>query len=218
MYDGKFAYEEKHGGYDRIKIANLIHGKEEGKQVYYNIYRDVIVGYYYAKNNKKEGENVIFDIDGEQIAKGIYKDDKPYEGQFLINNMLLNYEKGKRFRQKAEIDKEENKKRARFIKNSNQIEGMYNLSGFEMASSLALLNSNYFYFSLSVGSKDIITYGDYYFKNNKLKFRINEEQKQTFVVYVSNNKTLKNTRIRYYSYVYVEPLDLYLYLNYLKEV
>ena len=57
------------------------------------------------------------------------------------------------------------------------------------------------FFSLSVGSLDLITYGAYHLKNGKLKLQVPNEQKQEFVVYGRNDPALKDSiQINYYHY------------------
>ena len=77
----------------RIIILNLVSGIEEGKQTYYNVARDISMGYYHSKSGKKDGDYAIFDYNGKLIVKATYKNGKPYEGAVLRNNKVLYYKK-----------------------------------------------------------------------------------------------------------------------------
>ena len=88
-----------------------------------------------------------------------------------------------------------------FSKGSETIEGSYNMGGFEMAGSIVFLDTHQFFFSLSVGSLDLITYGAYHLKNGKIKLMVPEEQKQAFAIYGSKNPNMNDSiQIKYYNY------------------
>ncbi|RPD96164.1 hypothetical protein EGM88_10770 [Aureibaculum marinum] len=182
-------------------IINLKDGKEEGKQKFYNVARDLTIGYYHAKQGIKEGEYKVFDYDGEVLAEAIYKDDKPFDGEILFNDEYKLYKNGERVRENVVIDSIEQQRMEAFSKGSDTVEGIYNMGGFEMASSIVFLDTHQFFFSLSVGSLDLVTYGAYHLKNGILKLQVPLEHKQDFVIYGKNDKSLKDTiQITYYNY------------------
>ena len=188
-------------GYNEPIILNLINGIEEGKQQNINVARGTIMGYYHAKNGKKEGASEVFDYEGNSIVKAIYKNGKPYEGTVITNGKPRFYKNGERLRENTHIDIEEKERMDAFSKGSDKIEGTYNMGGFEMAGSIVFLDTYQFFYSLSVGSLDLITYGAYHLKNGKLKLKVPEEQKQPFVVYGRKNENLKDSvQVNYYNY------------------
>ncbi|WP_159090692.1 toxin-antitoxin system YwqK family antitoxin [Aquimarina aquimarini] len=182
-------------------IKNLIDGIEEGKQKYYNVARDVTVGYYHAKKGKKHGAYALFDYEGNSIATATYKNGKPYEGTVVTGGKSKFYKNGERLRENIHIDLVEKDKMQSFSKGSDKIEGIYNMGGFEMAGSIVFLDTHQFFYSLSVGSLDLITYGAYHLKNGKLKFKVPEEQKQAYVIYGRKDLNIKDSiQISYYNY------------------
>ena len=85
-----------------------------------------------------------------------------------------------------------------FTQNSKTLEGYYNLSEFEMAARLFLLDNNTFYYSAIFGSVDLEIYGNYTIENNKLHLSPREEQMQPFALYGRENKTITNEVELYY--------------------
>jgi len=86
-----------------------------------------------------------------------------------------------------------------FTQESKSLEGYYNLSEFEMAARLFLLDNNTFYYSAIFGSVDLEIYGEYTIKDNQLHFYPQKEQMQTFILYGRENKSSKGTiELNYY--------------------
>ncbi len=84
-------------------IASYKNGQLEGKTTTYytdsfGYYLGKIKSYHHIKNNKKEGESAYFNEKGEQIAKGIYKNDISWMGSFYddYNKTLSSYKEGKK--------------------------------------------------------------------------------------------------------------------------
>ncbi|QCX38651.1 hypothetical protein FF125_09480 [Aureibaculum algae] len=200
--NGSFVVQRQFTGWSKIPIIlNLKDGKEEGQQKFYNTARDITMGYYHAKAGKKDGAYAVFDYDGEVLAQATYKDGKPFDGEVLINDEYRLYKNGERVRENVVVDAVAQERMEAFSKGSDTIEGGYNMGGFEMAGSIIFLDTHQFFFSLSVGSLDLTTYGAYHLKNGTLKLQVPEEQKQDFVVYGKNDPTLKDTvQIQYYNY------------------
>ncbi|MDO6808735.1 hypothetical protein Q4603_08940 [Zobellia galactanivorans] len=200
--DGTFVEKRQFTGWSKIPIiVNLKDGKEEGQQKFYNVARDMTIGYYHAKAGIKEGAYAAFYYDGEVLAEATYKDGKPFEGIVLINDEYRAYKNGVRIRENVVVDSEEQERLQAFSKGSDTVEGGYNMGGFEMASSIVFLDTHQFFFSLSVGSMDLVMYGAYHLKNGSLKLQVPKEQKQAFAVYGRKDDTLKDTvRIQYYNY------------------
>ena len=82
---------------------------------------------------------------------------------------------------------------------SKSLEGYYNLSEFEMAARLYLLDDGQFYYSASFGSVDLEIYGNYTIENNSIKLHPREEQMQPFALYGRDNKTITN-EVEFYYY------------------
>ena len=92
-----------------------------------------------------------------------------------------------------------------FSQNSKSLEGYYNLSEFEMAARLYLLDNNTFYYSAIFGSVDLEIYGTYAIEENALYFHPQEDQMQTFILYGRENKNLKGE----IAFNYYKPEDSY---------
>lgn len=70
-------------------ITNFKNGKIEGKQTtYFTNNFEQIQSYHTILNDSKEGESVVYDKEGKELVKGVYKDNKPYDGTFLIEGFL----------------------------------------------------------------------------------------------------------------------------------
>ena len=71
-----------------------------GKMVYYNTDKNrkitIVENYANFKDGILQGEAVNYNNDGKIIAKGIYKDDKPFNGSFTnyIDSTIKNYKNG----------------------------------------------------------------------------------------------------------------------------
>ena len=81
------------------EIVNYKVGKPEGKQtVFYNDSLKNIKSYLHIINGKKEGESAYFYKDGKELSKGIFKNDKPWNGTFFDNdnNTLSSYKEGEK--------------------------------------------------------------------------------------------------------------------------
>lgn len=200
--DGTFVEERKFTGWSKIPILlNLKNGVEDGKQTFYNVARGVTMGYYHAKNGVKEGAYAVFDYNGKLRAEATYKNGKPFEGAVIYNDDFRLYTNGERVRDFSQEDILEKERMEAFSKDSDTLEGSYNLGGFETAGSIVFLDTHQFFFSLSVGSLDLITYGAYNLKKGQLKLQVPKEQKQDFIVYGRKDPTLKDSiQIKYYNY------------------
>jgi len=77
-WEGQFKEDYNH------RIESYKNGEQVGKQVYYftNKYQQVKL-YRTILKNSYEGESISYDKEGKELAKGIYKNDKPYNGTFL---------------------------------------------------------------------------------------------------------------------------------------
>ena len=78
-WNGQFKY----GEYEIITVKD---GVLDGKQTTYytdgNFQLTGIKSYHHITNNLKEGESAYFNKEGKQIAKGFYKNNKPWNGTF----------------------------------------------------------------------------------------------------------------------------------------
>ena len=81
----------------KSEINSYVEGKIEGKQTYFYD-RDFkqIHFYQHLVNDRKEGKFALFDKEGNQLSKGIYKDEEPWEGTFYDerNRETSTYEEG----------------------------------------------------------------------------------------------------------------------------
>ncbi|MBJ2174724.1 hypothetical protein JBL43_10785 [Aureibaculum sp. A20] len=200
--NGTFVEQRQFTGWSKIPIIlNLKDGKEEGKQIFYNSARDMTMGFYHAKAGKKDGAYAAYYYDGEVLAEATYKDGKPFDGSVLFNDEYRFYKNGERLRENIHEDMEEKERLEAFSKGSDTVTGSYNMGGFEMAASMVFLDTHQFFFSLSVGSLDLTTYGAYHLKNGTLKLQMPEEQKLDFMIYGKKDAALKDSVvIQYYNY------------------
>ncbi len=68
---------------DNKTISTYENGQLDGKQIsYFSDNFEKIKSYHHYVNGRKEGESAYFKSNGKEIAKGIYKDDKPWLGTF----------------------------------------------------------------------------------------------------------------------------------------
>ncbi|PNW29095.1 hypothetical protein [Formosa algae] len=67
--------------------------------------------------------------------------------------------------------------------------GFYNLSAFEMASGLYLLENKTFFYYASFGNADLKLYGTYTIENQKLHLKTDENLNHAFYVYGSKHET-----------------------------
>ena len=88
-WDGQFI-ESIYSG----ELKSYKNGKLEGKQITYfdGGTFNQIADYHHMVNHKKEGEAGKFNESGDVIAKGIYKNDKPWQGTFYIENGAWAYQ------------------------------------------------------------------------------------------------------------------------------
>lgn len=92
-WNGKFveSYENK--------ISSYKEGKLEGKQIsYFTENLKKVKSYDHIQNNDKNGESAYYLKDGKELAKGIYKDDKPWNGTFYdsYNMLFSSFKDGKK--------------------------------------------------------------------------------------------------------------------------
>ena len=194
--NGTFVEEREFTDWMKMPIIlTLVNGIEEGKQTFYNTARNRTMGYYHASNGEKDGEYAVFDYEGNLLAEATFKEGKAYNGTVIRNGKWLFYNNGERWRENLHIDSLEQKKMKDFSKGSISLEVAYNLSAFEMASSIAFLNTYQFIYSLSVGSLDLTTYGAYHYKKGKIKLSVPEEQKQAYSLYGQQDSLLKDSII-----------------------
>ena len=76
-WDGEFvdSYENK--------ISSYKEGRLDGKQTsFYSDNLEQVKSYEHIKNNDKNGESAYYLQDGKEVAKGIHKDHKPWNGTF----------------------------------------------------------------------------------------------------------------------------------------
>lgn len=90
-WEGQFIYQYS------SEIKNYKNGMLEGKQtIYFSENFQKIKSYHHIVNNEKVGESGYYDIDGQELAKGIYKGGTEWDGTFfdVYENSLSSYEHG----------------------------------------------------------------------------------------------------------------------------
>ncbi|MDF4202566.1 hypothetical protein PXD56_06360 [Maribacter sp. SA7] len=71
-------------------ISSYKEGRLDGKQtLYYSDNLEQVKSYEHIQNYDKNGESAFYLKDGKELAKGIYKDDKPWNGTFYDPYSML---------------------------------------------------------------------------------------------------------------------------------
>ncbi|MEN7550037.1 hypothetical protein AAG747_19090 [Rapidithrix thailandica] len=88
-------------------------------------------------------------------------------------------------------------------KEYQEVEGFYNLSSFETASGIYLLENKTFFYYASFGNVDLKVFGNYTIQNNTLTIQPDKELMKEFYVYGTTNK-IQNDSI---TLIYKRPFE-----------
>jgi len=98
-------------------------------------------------------------------------------------------------------------------KTGRTISGFYNLSGFEMAAKIYLLDNYYFFYSATFGSVDLEIYGTYSIVDDKIFLHPNVEQMQPYILYANEDETTKATTFSISKTRLNEQDEIYISIN-----